>query len=481
MNEIGVYGLGVMGENLALNIERRGYRVSVYNYETEVVRDFMENRGKGKSFVPCCNEEEFVKSLTSPRKILVMIQAGTPVDETFGRLARFMDKGDIFIDGGNSDFHDTIRRTQKAAGLGILYVGCGISGGETGALYGPSLMPGGDRQAWEEIRGVLTAISARAGEEQSPCVAWMGSDGAGHFVKTVHNGIEYGDMQLICETYDMMRKLTDASAVEMGRVFQQWNQGKLQSYLIEITAKILNVCEADGSPLVEKIQDRALQKGTGKRACAEALSLNVPLPLITEAVYARSLSSRKEERAAVSGTDEDMVTEIQDISRLEQILEGALYCAKIISYAQGFSLLHTAGQSYGWKLQMSEIARIWRGGCIIRSGFLDRISQAYLKETELVNLMLDPFFKRELAEHVESLRKVVSMGALSGVPLPAMSSALAYYDSYHCRRLPANLLQAQRDYFGGHMFQRTDREQGEFFHYNWNGQGGNTHSSVYEG
>lgn len=480
LSDIGVYGLGVMGENLSLNIESRGYKISVYNYETDIVRDFMTNRGSGKNFVPCYEEKEFVKSLDTPRKIFVMIQAGAPVDETFGRLTPLLEPGDIFIDGGNSDFRHTIRRAEAAKKMGIRYVGCGVSGGETGALRGPSLMPGGDALAWGEIEGILSAISAKAGPEQSPCVSWMGADGAGHFVKMVHNGIEYGDMQLICETYDIMRKLSETSSDQMSKVFERWNRGTLQSYLIEITAEILGVREEDGGLLVDRILDRAMQKGTGKWASQEALNLNVPLTLITEAVYARILSWRKEERTRASRERWSIITEKRDISCLEQVLGPALYCAKIISYAQGFALLHTAAQSYGWDLRMSEIARIWRGGCIIRSGFLDKISQAYQEDAAIVNLMMSPYFKRELRENIEHLRKAVSMGVLAGIPLPAMSAALAYYDGYHCDCLPANLLQAQRDYFGGHMVERTDAEPGTFFHYNWSGRGGMTHSSVYE-
>ncbi|MEG1686685.1 MAG: decarboxylating NADP(+)-dependent phosphogluconate dehydrogenase [Angelakisella sp.] len=478
-SDIGMYGLGVMGENLVMNLAEHGFRVSVTNLWTEAVDSFSSGRGKGKC-LPCYTVEEFVASLAIPRKIFMMIKAGSPVDETIERLLPLLSPGDILIDGGNSHYKDTLRRLARVEAAGLLYVGSGVSGGELGALRGPSLMPGGSAAAWDAIAPIFTAISAKVQPGDQPCCSWMGSGGAGHYVKMVHNGIEYGDMQLICECYDLMRKLTGSNAQALSMVFDEWSRGPLASYLIEITRDILATKEADGGALVDRILDVAMQKGTGKWASQEALERQIPLSLITEAVYARMLSGCKEERQQAAALAVHPLQPSIPLSSLAPLLEQALYAAKVISYAQGFSLMRMASEQYHWELHYGEIAKIWRGGCIIRSSFLGSIADAFSKEAGLVNLMLDDYFAERLAAAIPALRQVVSMGALGGVPLPAISAALAYYDGYHSQQLPANLLQAQRDYFGAHMVERTDAPRGEFFHYNWSGEGGDTASTVYE-
>lgn len=479
-SDIGIYGLGVMGENLAMNMERNGYRVSVCNYRGENVEAFAQGRGRGHRFLCLEDERDFINSLSRPRIIFLMIKAGRPVDDTFERLSVMLSAGDIFIDGGNSEFSDTCRRVKQAEKLGIYYVGSGVSGGELGALNGPSLMPGGNKEAWPVIEPIFTAIAAKAKEDGKPCAAWMGRSGAGHLVKTVHNGIEYGDMQLICEGYDMMRKICGADAAQMSRTFQKWGEGKLAGYLVDITADILATLDSDGLPLVDKIADKAMQKGTGKWASVLALNENVPLTVITEAVYARILSSRRRERTAVSNKLLSIGTVRVTWERLCELLEKALYAAKIISYAQGFDLINAVSAQYNLGVSLGEVARVWRNGCIIRSGFLGKIAEAYDLNPSLSNLVQDAYFSEELNSVIPDLREVVSFGVLSGVPLPVLSSALSFYDGYHCHNLPANLLQAQRDYFGAHMFERTDRPEGELYHYNWTGKGGATHASFYE-
>ena len=475
--DIGLIGLAVMGENLVLNMERNGFTVAVYNRTVEKVDKFLEGRGNGKNFIGAHSIEELVKSLKRPRKVMMLVKAGKPVDDFIDQILPYLEKGDIIIDGGNSHFPDSIRRTKYLESKGFLYIGTGVSGGEEGALNGPSIMPGGSPEAWPEVKPIFQAIAAKV--EGVPCCDWVGKDGAGHFVKMVHNGIEYGDMQLISEAYFIMKNLIGMSADEMHETFAEWNKGDLDSYLIEITRDILGYKE-DGEALVEKIMDTAGQKGTGKWTAISALDLGVPLTLIGESVFARILSSQKNERVAASkllkgpkpefsGTKKQFIEHIKD----------ALYASKIISYAQGYALMKEAAKEYNWDLNYGEIAQMWRGGCIIRSAFLGKITEAYNKFPELQNLVLDPFFKEKLHAAQEGWRSVVVKATLNGIPVPAFSSALAYFDGYRTERLPANMLQAQRDYFGAHTYERIDKPRGEFFHTNWTGRGGDTASSTY--
>lgn len=479
LSHIGIYGLGVMGENLARNIESKGYIVSVSDYYSTVVEKFNKEKGKGKNFIANIVLEDFVKSIEAPRKIFMMIKAGQPVDDTIDKLLPFLEQGDILIDGGNSNYKDTQRRIDRVESEGILYVGCGVSGGELGALYGPSLMPGGSKKAWPEIKEIFTSIAAKEESDKVPCCDWIGNGGAGHFVKMVHNGIEYGDMQLICEAYALMRDIGGLTCDEMSNIFERWNQTKLKSYLIEITRDILRTKDTNGEPLVDKILDSAMQKGTGKWAVGAALDESVPLTLITEAVFARMLSSNREERVEAAHNAMPVLKKEFSESEIDKIGE-ALYAAKIISYAQGYDLLKKASQTYKWDIDFGKIAAIWRGGCIIRSSFLNPIKEAFDNNKQLSNLMMDEYFAKELDEAIKGLRMAVMIGVQRGIALPTMCSALAYFDAYHCDHLPSNLLQAQRDYFGAHMFERIDRKRGEFFHHNWTGQGGNTASTVYE-
>jgi 6-phosphogluconate dehydrogenase len=482
--DIGIIGLAVMGENLALNLESRGFTVAVHNrtvpgVEEGVVARFLDGRGRGKNFLGAEPLEALVRPLESPRRILMMVKAGKPVDELIERLVPLLDRGDILIDGGNSHFADTARRTARLESAGMLYVGTGVSGGAEGGLRGPSIMPGGSEAAWPRVRPVLQAIAARV-EDGTPCCEWVGQGGAGHFVKMVHNGIEYGDMQLICEAYQLMRSLPGMGAGEMAEVFRAWNRGDLDSYLVGITGDILARKDEDGAPLVDKILDTAGQKGTGKWTGVASLDLGVPLTLITEAVYARCLSAMKELRVEASGLlPAPERTFSGDRGDFLRDLEAALYAAKIVSYAQGFGLMAEAAREYGWKLDYGAIALLWRGGCIIRSAFLGKIRDAYVQNPALANLLLDPFFRERVGRAGEGWRRVVAAAALYGVPAPARSSALAYYDGLRSARLPANLLQAQRDYFGAHQYERVDRPRGEFHHTNWTGQGGDTASSAY--
>ncbi len=477
--DIGLIGLAVMGENLAMNIESRGYTVAVYNRTHSTAERFVNNRAKGLNFIAAKDLKELVDNLKTPRKIIMMIKAGGAVDEMIEKLLEVTEEGDIIIDGGNSHYPDSIRRTAYVESKGRLYVGSGVSGGEEGALKGPSLMPGGSPKAWAEIKDIFTAIAAKS-EDGTPCCDWVGSDGAGHFVKMVHNGIEYGDMQLICETYQLMRDVLGMSALEMHEVFKEWNKGELDSYLVEITRDILAHKDEDGSFTVDNILDTAGQKGTGKWTAVCALDEGVALTLIAESVFARCLSAQKEERAAASSIfKRDKLEFNGDKKEFIEQLRRALYASKIISYAQGYALMMVAAKTYGWDLNYAGIALLWRGGCIIRSAFLDKIRNAFDANPKLVNLILDPYFKKQLEESLGSWRSVVSTAILHGVSVPAMSSALAYLDGYTTENLPANLLQAQRDYFGAHTYERKDKERGEFFHTNWTGQGGNTSASTY--
>jgi len=479
--DIGIYGLRVMGENLARNMESKGYTVSIMNRTTQVISDFMEEKGKGLNFIPTFTIEEFVNSLKKPRKIMLMIKAGTTVDATIESILPFLDEEDIIIDGGNSNYEDTERRVRELNEKGIYFVGSGVSGGELGALYGPSLMPGGAKEAWNEIKDIFIAISAKAGKNgDEACTTWIGNGGAGHYVKTIHNGIEYGDMQLICETYAIMRDVLKLTNEQMAEIFTKWNKGVLKSYLIEITSEILAEKDENGEFLVNKILDTAMQKGTGKWTVVSALEEGQPLTLITEAVYARVLSSMKSERMISSKLVEKPVVIPAEVEKTLEYLMNALYAAKIISYAQGFSLLKSASDRYTWELNLEGIASIWRGGCIIRSAFLDDISMAYTKNGGLHNLMVDDYFHDELVKAVKGLREIIILGVQNGIALPALSAAMSYYDGYHTENLPANLLQAQRDYFGAHMFERVDKERGEFFHHDWSGSGSNTASTVYK-
>lgn len=477
--DIGLIGLAVMGENLVLNMESKGFTVAVYNRSVEKVDKFLMGRGKGKKLIGNHSIEELVHSVKKPRKIMMLVKAGQPVDDLIEQLLPYLEKGDIIIDGGNSYFPDTIRRAKYVEGKGFLYIGTGVSGGEEGALKGPSIMPGGSVAAWSHVKPLFQAVAAKV-DDGTPCCDWVGEDGAGHFVKMVHNGIEYGDMQLICEAYHIMRDLGGMNSEEIHDVFESWNKGDLNSYLIEITRDILGYKDAGGEHLVEKILDTAGQKGTGKWTGIEALELGVPLTLIVEAVFGRSLSAIKDERVKASGI---LKTELPpftgDRQKLVADLGYALYAAKIVSYAQGYSLMRAAAKNYNWNLNYGGIALMWRGGCIIRSAFLGKIKEAYDTDPSLHNLLLAPYFTAKIKEAHQGWRRIISSAALNGIPVPAMSSALSYFDGYRSARLPANLLQAQRDYFGAHTYERIDRPRGTFFHTNWTGRGGDTSSSTY--
>jgi 6-phosphogluconate dehydrogenase len=463
--QVGLIGLAVMGENLALNIESRGYSMAVFNRTYAKTERFMGDRAKGKQFVGPEKIEDFVAALEKPRKIILMVKAGVAVDAFIEKLLPLLDRGDLLIDGGNSYFHDTIRRNKALSEKGILYIGTGVSGGEEGALKGPSIMPGGQKEAYDLIGDVLTAISAKVNGD--PCCTYIGPDGAGHYVKMVHNGIEYGDMQLIAEAYMIMKTALGLDHKALHKVFAEWNQGDLNSYLIEITRDIFaRMDEETGQPLVEIVLDKAQQKGTGKWTSQSALDLGVPASTIAEAVFARCISAIKEERVAasksLSGPDS---TYKGNKERFIDAIRDALYASKVCSYAQGFQLMAGAGAEYNWPLKFGEIAMIWRGGCIIRAHFLNRIKEAYDRDPALKNLLLDPYFKDIIERSQANWRKVVSAAAELGIPIPAFSSALGYYDSYRRERLPANLIQAQRDYFGAHTYERVDREG--VFHSSW--------------
>lgn len=477
--DIGLIGLAVMGENLIMNMESKGFTVACYNRTTEKVDNFINGRAKGKNIIGCHSIKELAESLSRPRKVFCMVKAGAAVDAMIEQLLEVLEPGDIIIDGGNSHFPDTIRRTKYVESKGLLYVGTGVSGGEEGALKGPSMMPGGSVEAWQHVKPIFQGICAKVENDQA-CCDWVGENGAGHFVKMVHNGIEYGDMQLICECYQLMRDLLGMSDDEMHEVFKSWNKTELDSYLIEITRDILAYKDEDGLPIVEKIRDTAGQKGTGKWTGIAALDEGVPLTLIGEAVFSRCLSAMKNERVEASKAYNRKISEFKgDKAEFVEAIRQALYASKIISYAQGYTLMRTAAKTYGWNLNYGGIALMWRGGCIIRSVFLGKIKEAYDNNPLLTNLLLDPYFKSTIEKLVPAWRKVAAAACEYGVPAPAMTSALSYFDGYTTARLPANLLQAQRDYFGAHTYERLDKPEGEFFHTNWTGHGGNTTAAAY--
>jgi 6-phosphogluconate dehydrogenase len=477
--DIGLVGLAVMGENLVLNMESHGFTVAVYNRTVSKVDDFVNGRGKGKNVIGTHSIEDLVANLKSPRKVMLMVKAGKAVDDFIELLIPHLDKGDIIIDGGNSHFPDTIRRTKYCEDNGFLYIGTGVSGGEEGALKGPSIMPGGSPAAWPSVKPIFQAISAKV-ENDTPCCDWVGENGAGHFVKMVHNGIEYGDMQLICEAYQIMKDLLGMSADEMHKVFKEWNEGELDSYLIEITRDILAYKDEDGKPLVDKILDTAGQKGTGKWTVLASLDHGAPLTLIGEAVYGRTLSALKNERVEASKVLSGPIPKFEgDKKVFINDLMKALYASKLVSYAQGYVLMKFAAKEYGWNLNNGGIALMWRGGCIIRSVFLGKIKEAFDKNPDLSNLLLDPYFAEKIQASQASWRKVISAAVMNGIWIPAMSTALNYFDGIRNGRLPANLLQAQRDYFGAHTYERVDKPRGEFFHTNWTGHGGSTASTTY--
>jgi 6-phosphogluconate dehydrogenase len=472
-----------MGENLVLNMESKGFTVAVFNRTTSKVTEFVEKgRGKGKKIVGCLTTEDLVKSIKKPRKIMMMVRAGDAVDSNIEQLLPHLDKGDILIDGGNSHFPDSNRRAKYLREKGIHFVGAGVSGGEEGALKGPSIMPGGSPEAWETLKPIFQGICAKT-EDGSPCCDWVGEEGSGHYVKMVHNGIEYGDMQLICEAYHMLKDVLGFTNEDLHKVFTEWNKGDLDSYLIEVTAAIFTRKDDDDpqSYVVDKILDSAGQKGTGKWTATSALDFGVPVTLIGEAVFARCLSALKDERVFASkelpgpsvkefsGDKEKFISSVRD----------ALYASKLVSYAQGFTLLRAAAKDFGWNLNYGGIALMWRGGCIIRSKFLGKITEAFKNNPALTNLLLDPFFKQKISEAQEGWRHMCGIAISRGIPIPAMSTALSYYDGFRTERLPANLLQAQRDFFGAHTFERVDKPRGQYFHTNWTGTGGTTASTSY--
>ena len=478
-SDIAVVGLAVMGENLILNMESKGFGVACYNRTLEKVDNFINGRAQGKNIIGFHSIEKMAKALKRPRIVMLMVKAGPPVDMFIDQLLAYLEEGDIIIDGGNSHFPDTIRRTKYVESKGKLYIGTGVSGGEEGALLGPSIMPGGSPAAWEQVKPIFQKICAYtdAGE---PCCEWVGENGAGHFVKMVHNGIEYGDMQMICEIYQMMKKGLGITNDQMHEVFKEWNEGELDSYLIEITRDILGYKDENGQAVVDLILDTAGQKGTGKWAAVAALDLGQPLTLIGEAVFARCLSAVKEERVEASNILSGPNKTFE--GNKEQLIEDmrqALYASKIVSYAQGYQLMRAAAKEYDWNLNYGGIALMWRGGCIIRSVFLGKIKKAFDNNPDMVNLLLDPFFKEAVENAQQAWRRVVIAAVEMGIPMPAISAALAYYDGYRAERLPANLLQAQRDYFGAHTYERIDKPRGEFFHTNWTGRGGTTAASTY--
>lgn len=477
--DIGLIGLGVMGQNLVLNMNDHGFTAAVYNRTTEVTTEFLAGPAAGTQVIGAYTIVELVSHLKRPRRVMIMVKAGDPVDAVIDSLLPHLEPGDIIIDGGNSHYPDTIRRTHALEKKGLLFVGCGVSGGEEGARHGPSLMPGGSPPAWPHVKEILQAIAAKVADG-TPCCDWVGEDGAGHFVKMVHNGIEYGDMQLIAEVYHLMSVGLGLAPDEMSHIFARWNQGKLNSYLIEITAEILAFKDEDGAPLVDNILDAAGQKGTGKWTAVAALDAGMPLTLITEAVFARSLSALKEERlvaaAALSGPS---ITFSGNRDLFVADLAQALYAAKIISYTQGYMLFRAAAGEQNWHLNYGGIALMWREGCIIRAAFLDNIQAAYTRNPQLTNLLLDDYFKEQVMMAQAAWRRVVAQAVAWGIPLPAMSSALAFYDGYRHGRLPANLLQAQRDYFGAHTYERVDQPRGQFFHTNWTGEGGQVTAGSY--
>ncbi len=482
--DIGLIGLGVMGQNLVLNMDDHGFRVVVFNRTVSKVDEFLKNGARGTSVSGAHSLEEFVSALGTPRRVMLMVQAGKPVADFIELLSQYLAPGDIIIDGGNSNYNDTIRRTKYVESKGLLYIGTGVSGGEEGARHGPSIMPGGSPAAWPHIKPIFQAIAAKVKRPdggEDACCDWVGENGAGHYVKMVHNGIEYGDMQLICEAYHLMKEGLGLAPAQMQGIFNTWNKGKLESYLIEITRDILAYLDEDGSPLVEKILDVAEQKGTGKWTGISALDMGTPLTIVVEAVFGRALSSLKDERSAASKVLAGPQPRIRANSqKLIRDLEQALYASKIMSYTQGYMLFKAAATEYGWNLNYGGIALMWRGGCIIRSAFLGKIKEAFDADPNLDNLLLAPYFRRQVVSAQAGWRRVVAQAVKAGIPTPAMSSALAFFDGYRHARLPANLLQAQRDYFGAHTYQRVDRPRGEYFHTNWSGHGGDVTSTVWK-
>ena len=477
--DLGLIGLAIMGQNLVLNMSDHGYKVAVFNRTTSVMEEFISGSAKGRAIQGARTLEELIALLKKPRRVMLMVKAGSPVDQTIEALLPLLDPGDVVIDGGNSFFGDTIRRCNYLKEKGILYVGTGVSGGELGARFGPSITPGGAPEAWPLVKEIFQAISAKV-DGDVPCCEWMGTDGAGHYVKMVHNGIEYGFLQLIAESYHVMKTVLKLSYDEMSAVFKQWSEGKLSSYLIEVAGDVLAGKDADGSPLMEKILDAAGQKGTGRWASESALQLGVPLTLVTEAVFARYLSALKEER--VEASKQIPAPEFAFTGGRQKVLdelENALYVSEIISYAQGFMLFREAAREFNWELDYATIANIWRNGCIIRSALLTHIRDAFKRENGLMNLLFDDFFKREFENGIVSLRNIVSLASQSGTPAPAYYTALSFYDGYRSEVLPANLTQAQRDYFGGHTYERVDAPRGKFFHTDWTGEGGDITASSY--
>jgi len=478
--DIGLIGLAVMGENLVLNFESKGFTVAVFNRTTATTDKFVQGRASGKNIIGCHTLADLASKLKKPRKVMIMVKAGNPVDQTIQALLPHLEKGDIIIDGGNSHFPDSTRRMKELEAKGFLFVGSGVSGGEEGALKGPSLMPGGSKEAWPAIKPLFQKIAAKV-EDGSPCCDWVGEEGAGHFVKMVHNGIEYGDMQLICEAYSLLKGLLGLSNEEIHKVFNEWNKGDLDSYLIEITAEIFSKKDEEtGEYLVDKILDVAGQKGTGKWTVEAALDSGMPLTMIGEAVFARCLSAAKDERVEASKILPGVTANFKgDKQKFIDAIRDAVYASKIVSYTQGYILMRATAQENKWTLNYGGIALMWRGGCIIRSKFLGKIKEAFDKNHALGNLLFDPYFKSAIEKAQHGWREVVASSFINGVPLPCISSALAYYDGLRTARLPANLLQAQRDYFGAHTYERVDKERGKFFHTNWTGRGGSTASSTY--
>jgi 6-phosphogluconate dehydrogenase len=477
--DIGLIGLAVMGQNLVMNMNDHGYTVTVFNRTVQKVDEFLAKAAKGSKVIGAHSLQEFFKNLKRPRKVMFMVKAGSPVDDLIEECLPFLEAGDIVIDGGNSHYPDTERRYQSLKSKGILFMGTGISGGEEGARHGPSIMPGGNKEAWPHVKPIFQAIAAKA-DQGEPCCDWVGEGGAGHYVKMVHNGIEYGDMQIICEAYHILSSLLGLKAPKLHSIFAKWNKTELDSYLIEITSQIFNYKDQDGEPLVEKILDVAGQKGTGKWTGISALEQGMPVTLIGEAVFARCLSAIKDQRVNLSklyktkmpkfeGNEEEMIEHVRF----------ALYAAKIISYAQGFMLMRAAAAEMKWNLNYGAIAMMWRGGCIIRSKFLGKIKAAYDKNPKLENLLFDDFFQKEIAKSEKGWRHTVATAALHGIPTPCFSTALSFFDGYRSARLPANLLQAQRDFFGAHTYERIDQPRGKFFHTNWTGTGGDVSSSTY--
>jgi 6-phosphogluconate dehydrogenase len=481
--DIALIGLAVMGRNLVLNMDDHGFTVVVYNRTVERVDEFLAGDAKGTKVIGAHSVADLVAHLKRPRRVMLLVKAGAAVDEFIDQLLPHLSAGDIIIDGGNSLFEDTNRRLARVEALGLLYVGAGVSGGEDGARHGPSIMPGGSAAAWPHVKPILQAIAAKV-DGDVPCCDWVGEQGAGHYVKMVHNGIEYGDMQLICEAYGLLRDGLGLDATALHDVFADWNRGELDSYLIEITRDIMAARDDDGTPLVDRILDTAGQKGTGKWAVINSQDLGIPVTLMAEAVYSRCVSALKEERVAaarrLTGPRRALAAKDPQVrQRFIDDIRSALYASKIVSYAQGYMLMRAAAQTYRWKLNNGGIARMWRGGCIIRSRFLSRITEAYEKKPALSNLLLDDYFRGEIKRAQKGWRKIVATAAARGIPVPAFGTALAFYDQYRSAVLPANLLQAQRDYFGAHTYERVDRPRGQFFHTNWTGHGGTTSSSTY--